>query len=55
MALLLSVSTHACLWLTILNNKSIRLSNNKARKCLNHQTPKMVFESGIINQQKICT
>jgi hypothetical protein len=33
----------------------IRLSNNKARKCLNHQTPKMVFESGIINQQKICT
>ena len=34
-------------------NKAVALLNNRPRKSLNYQTPKMVFESGIINQQKV--
>ena len=34
-------------------NKAVALLNNRPRKSLDYQTPKMVFESGIINQQKV--
>lgn len=34
-------------------NKAVALLNNRPRKSLNYQTPQAVFESGIINQQKV--
>jgi IS30 family transposase len=34
-------------------NKAVALLNNRPRKRLNYQTPKSVFESVIINQQKV--
>jgi len=34
-------------------NKAVALLNNRPRKVLNYKTPKAVFESGIINQQKV--
>lgn len=34
-------------------NKAVALLNNRPRKSLGYQTPQAVFESGIINQQKV--
>ncbi|CAC9435263.1 hypothetical protein [bacterium endosymbiont of Bathymodiolus sp. 5 South] len=34
-------------------NKAVALSNNRPRKNLDYQTPLKVFESGIIQQQKV--
>lgn len=34
-------------------NKAVSLLNNRPRKSLNYQTPQAVFESGIMQQQKV--